>query len=144
MIQPELKGSTHGHSIVKLEVLRDPTMRNGKMPTKIELALEQSQQGVSYDVLSPTHYPCDLARTFRVIPFSIHSDEWKSFQCHHQKALRYKRWCCSLVPAKSDSLPHAHAQAFKAKHSAPRLLLLNKNALSQESSSKCHNTLLQL
>ncbi|GKB14857.1 hypothetical protein Tco_0848780 [Tanacetum coccineum] len=25
--------------------------------------------------------------TFRVILFSIHSDEWKSFQCHHQTAL---------------------------------------------------------
>ncbi|GJY75795.1 hypothetical protein Tco_0480911 [Tanacetum coccineum] len=36
---------------------------------------------------SPTH-PCDFARTFRVILFSIHSDEWKSFQCHHQTALR--------------------------------------------------------
>ncbi|GJT33241.1 hypothetical protein Tco_0923660 [Tanacetum coccineum] len=29
---------------------------------------------------SPTHYPCDSARTFRVILFSIHNDEWKSFQ----------------------------------------------------------------
>ncbi|GJR50053.1 retrovirus-related pol polyprotein from transposon TNT 1-94 [Tanacetum coccineum] len=37
---------------------------------------------------SPTHYPCDFARTFRVILFSIHNDEWKSFQCHHQTALR--------------------------------------------------------
>ncbi|GJX56342.1 hypothetical protein Tco_0286239 [Tanacetum coccineum] len=26
---------------------------------------------------------------------------------------RYKHRCCSLVPSKSDSLPHAHAQAFK-------------------------------
>ncbi|GJT02411.1 hypothetical protein Tco_0823580 [Tanacetum coccineum] len=38
---------------------------------------------------SPTHYPCDSARTFRVILFSIHNDEWKSFQCHHQTALRF-------------------------------------------------------
>ncbi|GJS63337.1 ribonuclease H-like domain-containing protein [Tanacetum coccineum] len=37
---------------------------SGKMPTKIELTLEQSQQGVSNDVLS------DL--------FCIHNDEWKS------------------------------------------------------------------
>ncbi|GJT25926.1 hypothetical protein Tco_0895863 [Tanacetum coccineum] len=71
----------------------------------------------------------------RVILFSIHNDEWKSFQCHHQTALRsyalswkscqggssklnlpdhrYKRRCCSLIPAKSNSLPHAHAQSFK-------------------------------
>ncbi|GJX42748.1 hypothetical protein Tco_0257738 [Tanacetum coccineum] len=26
---------------------------------------------------------------------------------------RYKRQCCSLISAKSDSLPHAHTQAFK-------------------------------
>ncbi|GJS90499.1 hypothetical protein Tco_0773135 [Tanacetum coccineum] len=26
---------------------------------------------------------------------------------------RYKRWCSSLIPAESDSLPHAHAQATK-------------------------------
>nr|GEU46985.1 hypothetical protein [Tanacetum cinerariifolium] len=26
---------------------------------------------------------------------------------------RYKRWCCSLIPAESDSSPHAHAQATK-------------------------------
>ncbi|GJV52288.1 hypothetical protein Tco_1448029 [Tanacetum coccineum] len=37
---------------------------------------------------SPTHYPCDSARTFRVILFTIYGDEWKSFQCHHQTALR--------------------------------------------------------
>ncbi|GJR00179.1 retrovirus-related pol polyprotein from transposon TNT 1-94 [Tanacetum coccineum] len=29
-----------------------------------------------------------VLRTFRVILFSIHNDEWKSFQCHHQTALR--------------------------------------------------------
>ncbi|GKB17593.1 hypothetical protein Tco_0851516 [Tanacetum coccineum] len=39
---------------------------------------------------SPTHYPCDSARTFRVILFSIHSDEWKSFQIQHQTALRVR------------------------------------------------------
>nr|GFA05221.1 putative retrotransposon Gag domain, nucleotide-binding alpha-beta plait domain protein [Tanacetum cinerariifolium] len=39
----------------------------------------------------------------------------------------YKRRCCSSIPAKSDSLPHAHTKALKVKHSASRLLLLNKN-----------------
>ncbi|GJX22610.1 zinc finger, CCHC-type containing protein [Tanacetum coccineum] len=29
-----------------------------------------------------------VLRSFRVILFSIHNDEWKSFQCHHQTALR--------------------------------------------------------
>ncbi|GJR59376.1 hypothetical protein Tco_1501538 [Tanacetum coccineum] len=37
----------------------------------------------------------------------------------------YKRRCCSPIPAKSDSLPHAHTQAFKVNHSASRLLILN-------------------
>ncbi|GJY27441.1 hypothetical protein Tco_0402167 [Tanacetum coccineum] len=93
---------------------------------------------------SPTHYPCDFARTFRVMLFSIYSDEWKSFQSQHQIALRgsktlswkpclgdslnlpdhrYKRWCCSLIPAESDSLPHAHAQTTKTyyKHQDSRI-----------------------
>ncbi|GJT05076.1 hypothetical protein Tco_0839538 [Tanacetum coccineum] len=184
----------------------------GRMPTKIELTLEQSQQGVSNDVLitmliadieddimdpvmqcttlpshsgfsqkklvsvvteihttsidflrrvminmgigdssqavnkSPTHYPCDSARTFRVILFSIHNDEWKSFQCHHQTALR--SYALSWKPCqgdslnlpdhrihkdgdgdasfqlKSDSLPHAHAQTTKTfyKHQDSRIM----------------------
>ncbi|GJT98442.1 hypothetical protein Tco_1093960 [Tanacetum coccineum] len=33
----------------------------------------------------------------RVILFSIHNDEWKSFQCHHQTALRSKRWYGNLI-----------------------------------------------
>ncbi|GJT86220.1 hypothetical protein Tco_1067937 [Tanacetum coccineum] len=72
---------------------------------------------------SPTHYPCDFARTFRVMPFGIHSDEWKSFKSQPQTALRYKRWCCSLTPAESDSLPHAHTQATKTyyKHQDSRI-----------------------
>ncbi|GJR70123.1 hypothetical protein Tco_0016188 [Tanacetum coccineum] len=51
---------------------------------------------------SPTHYPCDSARTFRVILFSIHNDEWKSFQCHHQTALR--SYALSWKPCQGDSL----------------------------------------
>ncbi|GKB33896.1 retrovirus-related pol polyprotein from transposon TNT 1-94, partial [Tanacetum coccineum] len=37
----------------------------------------------------------------------------------------YKRRCCSPIPAKSDSSPHAHAQAFEVNHSASILLILN-------------------
>ncbi|GJR17964.1 hypothetical protein Tco_0966491 [Tanacetum coccineum] len=51
---------------------------------------------------SPTHYPCDSARTFRVILFSIHNDEWKSFQCHHQTTLR--SYALSWKPCQGDSL----------------------------------------
>ncbi|GJU73895.1 retrovirus-related pol polyprotein from transposon TNT 1-94 [Tanacetum coccineum] len=53
-------------------------------------------------------------RTFKV--FGIHSDEWKSFQSQPQTALR-------LIPAESDSLPHAHAQTTKTyyKHQDSRI-----------------------
>ncbi|GKA57556.1 hypothetical protein Tco_0756744 [Tanacetum coccineum] len=105
---------------------------------------EESSQAVNK---SPTHYPCDSARTFRVILFSIHNDEWKSFQCHHQTALR-RPYALSWKPCqgdslnlpdhrihkdgdgdasfqlKSDSLPHAHAQTTKKfyKHQDSRIM----------------------
>ncbi|GJX22021.1 hypothetical protein Tco_0226466 [Tanacetum coccineum] len=70
---------------------------------------------------SPTHYPCDIARTFRVIFLSTHSDEWKSFQCQHQTALRGNQRLSQPnldewrfpIPAESDSEPHAHTQDIK-------------------------------
>ncbi|GKC56353.1 hypothetical protein Tco_1083951 [Tanacetum coccineum] len=45
---------------------------------------------------------------------------------------RYKCRCCSPIPAKSDSSPHAHTQAFKVNHSTSRLSLLNKNVIGQK------------
>ncbi|GJQ92186.1 retrovirus-related pol polyprotein from transposon TNT 1-94 [Tanacetum coccineum] len=104
---------------------------------------EDSSQAVNK---SPTHYPCDSARTFRVILFSIHNDEWKSFQCHHQTALR--SYALSWKPCQGDSLnlpnhrihkdgdgdasfqlesnslPHAHAQTTKTyyKHQDSRIM----------------------
>ncbi|GKB94077.1 kinase RLK-Pelle-LRR-XI-1 family protein [Tanacetum coccineum] len=49
-----------------------------------------------------------------VILFSIHSDDGNPSSVNiKQHCGRYKRRCCSLIPAESDSLPHAHAQAFK-------------------------------
>ncbi|GJW64076.1 hypothetical protein Tco_0115960 [Tanacetum coccineum] len=75
---------------------------------------------------SPTHYPCDSARTFRVILFSIHNDEWKSFQCHHQTALRIHKDGDgdASFQLKSNSLPHAHAQTTKTfyKHQDSRIM----------------------
>ncbi|GJS38360.1 retrovirus-related pol polyprotein from transposon TNT 1-94 [Tanacetum coccineum] len=41
----------------------------------------------------------------------------------------YNCRCCSLVPAESDSLPHAHTQDSKVKRSAPQL---NKNVIGQK------------
>ncbi|GJR62731.1 hypothetical protein Tco_1504893 [Tanacetum coccineum] len=86
------------------------------------------------------------SNTFRVILFSIHNDEWKSFQCHHQTAPR--PYALSWKPCqgdslnlpdhrihkdgdgdasfqlKSDSLPHAHAQTTKTfyKHQDSRIM----------------------
>ncbi|GJT55362.1 putative reverse transcriptase domain-containing protein [Tanacetum coccineum] len=173
-----------------------PAELEGRMPTKIELTLEQSQQGVSNDILaetgsihmlsvfkkmliadieddimdpvmqcttlpshssfsqkklvsfvteihsttidfltpsysqavdkSPTHYPCDSARTFRVILFSIHNDEWKSCLSQHQTS----SWIHkdgdgdASFQLESDSLPHAHAQTTKTyyKHQDSRIM----------------------
>ncbi|GJY95321.1 hypothetical protein Tco_0511682 [Tanacetum coccineum] len=75
-------------------------MRTGIMPTKIELTLEQSQQGVSNDVLR-----CSLVFTVM--------NENPSIVNIKQLCGRYKRRCCNLIPAESDSLPHAHAQITK-------------------------------
>nr|GEV98384.1 hypothetical protein [Tanacetum cinerariifolium] len=72
-------------------------------------------------------------RTFRVILFSIHSDEWKSFQSQHQTALRYsihtvkwslqnrriRRWRYNLTPAESKfkipMLDHQDKNMMKAQ-----------------------------
>ncbi|GKB78841.1 hypothetical protein Tco_0945736 [Tanacetum coccineum] len=111
-----------------------PTSELTNPPTNVN-AEENISKAVNK---SPTHYPCDIARTFRVILFSIHHDEWKSFQSQHQTALRWKsrqgdssklnlpdhRWRWRyLIPVESDSLPHAHAQTTKTyyKHQDSRI-----------------------
>ncbi|GJZ87423.1 hypothetical protein Tco_0659033 [Tanacetum coccineum] len=68
----------------------------GIMPTKIELTLEQSQQGVSNDVLVVLHGTEEFIQRWR----------WRH-----------------LIPAESNSLPHAHAQSTKSyyKHQDPRI-----------------------
>nr|GEU35818.1 hypothetical protein [Tanacetum cinerariifolium] len=57
--------------------------------------------------------------TFRVILFSIHSDEWKSFQSQHQTALRIRRWRYNLTPAelkfKTPMLDHQDKYMMKAQ-----------------------------
>ncbi|GKC96248.1 hypothetical protein Tco_1161690, partial [Tanacetum coccineum] len=50
---------------------------------------------------------------------------WKPCQVDSLNLLdhRYKRWCCRLIPAESNSLPHAHTQARKTyyKHQDSRI-----------------------
>nr|GEW45965.1 retrovirus-related Pol polyprotein from transposon TNT 1-94 [Tanacetum cinerariifolium] len=59
------------------------------------------------------------SQTFRVILFSIHSDEWKSFQGQHQTALRISRWRYNLTPAelkfKTPMLDHQDKYMMKAQ-----------------------------
>ncbi|GJT25320.1 hypothetical protein Tco_0895257 [Tanacetum coccineum] len=84
----------------------------GRMPNKTELTLEQSQQGVSNDVLkTPTlrfgaRKPCQeiLESTYHMIHKDGDGDA--SFQLE------------------SDSLPHAHAQTTKTyyKHQDSRIM----------------------
>ncbi|GJT10225.1 hypothetical protein Tco_0857267 [Tanacetum coccineum] len=138
--------------------IMDPVMQCTTLPSHLSFSQQKLVSFVteihttSIDFLtptvnkSPTHYPCDSARTFRVILFSIHNDEWKSFQCHHQTALR--SYALSWKPCqgdslnlpdhrihkdgdgdasfqlKSDSLPHAHAQTTKTyyKHQDSRIM----------------------
>ncbi|GKB19820.1 hypothetical protein Tco_0853743 [Tanacetum coccineum] len=54
MIQPKPEGSTQGYPLVSVEVLRyDKRSKSeikGRMQTEMELTLEQTQQGVSYEV----------------------------------------------------------------------------------------------
>ncbi|GJU92655.1 leucine-rich repeat-containing protein [Tanacetum coccineum] len=68
---------------------------------------------------------------------------WKSCQVDSLNLPdhRYKRRCCSPILAKSDSLPHAHTQAFKVNHSTSRLLILNF-LIIKELQSQIKNSLL--
>ncbi|GJY37125.1 retrovirus-related pol polyprotein from transposon TNT 1-94 [Tanacetum coccineum] len=48
---------------------------------------------------------------------------------------KFKHQCCNLIPAKSDSLPHTLTQAFKVKHSASRLLIVDPKLPQRSSKS---------
>nr|GEZ17128.1 retrovirus-related Pol polyprotein from transposon TNT 1-94 [Tanacetum cinerariifolium] len=83
--------------------------------------------------------------TFIVMLFSVHSDEWKSFQSQHQTALRYSiytvkrslrnrrfsRWCYNLTPAeskfKTPMLDHQDKYMMKAQ-----VHVLKSSAISDE------------
>ncbi|GJT19996.1 putative reverse transcriptase domain-containing protein [Tanacetum coccineum] len=104
-------------AIVLDEINIDDKLHFVEEPVEImDREVKQLKQSRIPIVKSPTHYPYDFARTFRVMLFSIHSDEWKSFQSQNQTAL-------CLIPAESDSLPHAHAQTTKTyyKHQDSRI-----------------------
>ncbi|GJT01020.1 retrovirus-related pol polyprotein from transposon TNT 1-94 [Tanacetum coccineum] len=88
-----------------------PAELEGRMPTKIELTLEQSQQGVSNDVLTPKRplsWKLLSRRFFESTYHRIHKDGDGD----------------ALFQLKSDSLPHAHAQTTKTyyKHRDSRIM----------------------
>ncbi|GJS10204.1 retrovirus-related pol polyprotein from transposon TNT 1-94 [Tanacetum coccineum] len=115
-----------------------------RLPTKIELTLEQSQQGVSYDVLVSIEGVEEFKKNYiQSDTFSIHMTNGKILQCHHQSALRrIKRWdgdAHSQMSRNSLPLSHAHstkryykqqdsrimkAQDLKTKNSAQTLILM--------------------
>ncbi|GJU48669.1 hypothetical protein Tco_1218224 [Tanacetum coccineum] len=111
----------------RIDISRIANEYKGIMPTKIKLTLEQSQQGVSDDVLSPMHYPESADRKHfngYSLVFTVTNGNPSRVNLK-QLCSRYKRQCCSPIPPKLDSLPHTHTQAFKVNHSASRLLILN-------------------
>ncbi|GKB17053.1 retrovirus-related pol polyprotein from transposon TNT 1-94 [Tanacetum coccineum] len=103
-----------------------PAELEGRMLTKIELTLEQSQQGVSNDVLN-----------IRVILFSIHNEDRILLEPTSNKLLvgdsnklnlpdhrvHLKMEMETPHSSRVDSLPHAHAQTTKTyyKHQDSRI-----------------------
>ncbi|GJU69288.1 hypothetical protein Tco_1255547 [Tanacetum coccineum] len=116
------------NSLVSVEVLRhdkrSKSENKGKVSTEMELVLEQTQQGSSHEVSVSTEGVEELKRNVRINGekkealhifrtseryVCIHNEDGNPVRANIKQALgRYKRRCCSLIPAESDSLPHAH------------------------------------
>ncbi|GJX66455.1 RNA-directed DNA polymerase, eukaryota, reverse transcriptase zinc-binding domain protein [Tanacetum coccineum] len=89
-----------------------PTSEPINPPTNVNVEEIISQAVIKI----PMHYPCDYARTFRVILFSIHIDEWKSFQSQHQIALRKRIFeKRTKNEAKNDKTEHGMEKREKSK-----------------------------
>ncbi|GKC20089.1 hypothetical protein Tco_1022239 [Tanacetum coccineum] len=107
----------------------------GRMPTKIELTLEQSQQGVSNDVLQPpvnlyahnedgnplSQYQTSLGRGSNTLSWKPCQGDSLNLPDHriHKDGDGH-----ASFQLKSDSLPHAHAQTTKTfyKHQDSRIM----------------------
>ncbi|GJS60107.1 hypothetical protein Tco_0654891 [Tanacetum coccineum] len=114
----------------------------GIMPTKIELTLEQSQQGVSNDVLVSIEGVEELKRNIWIkgenqepsTYFRQKSGQYIIYQIHKDE-LWYKQWCCSLIPAESDSLPHVHTQTIKTYYKHQDLRIKKAQELKTKTSA---------
>nr|GEU60905.1 retrovirus-related Pol polyprotein from transposon TNT 1-94 [Tanacetum cinerariifolium] len=105
-------------------LFHDPARARGIYPGTLPLDKVEVLGG------SPLQPPSTkYQRTFRVILFSIHSDECKSFQSQHQTALRICRWRYNLTPAeskfKNPMLDHQDKYMMKAQ-----VHVLNSSAIS--------------
>ncbi|GJV65994.1 retrovirus-related pol polyprotein from transposon TNT 1-94, partial [Tanacetum coccineum] len=100
-----------------------PAELEGRMPTKIELTLEQSQQGVSNDVLEILQ--CHPSNSTGGRSYAL---SWKPCQGDSLNLPDHRIHKDgdgdALFQLKSDSLPHAHAQSTKIfyKHQDSRIM----------------------
>nr|GEW18098.1 hypothetical protein [Tanacetum cinerariifolium] len=92
------------------------------MPTKIEMTPEQSQQGVSNDVLVSIEGVEELKKKLKMEsllePIANKLLKDSNYLIHSYRVVCFetlwiRRRCCSLIPAKLDSSPHVHAQTTK-------------------------------
>ncbi|GJR01968.1 hypothetical protein Tco_0524952, partial [Tanacetum coccineum] len=104
---------THADDADIIPIYDEEPMAKGRMPTKIELTLEQSQQGVSNDVL---HYGRSYALSWK--PCQGDSLNLPDHRIHKDGDGD------ASFQLKSDSLPHAHAQTTKTfyKHQDSRIM----------------------
>ncbi|GJT78495.1 retrovirus-related pol polyprotein from transposon TNT 1-94 [Tanacetum coccineum] len=74
-------------SLTGLGLIQEMTDKVVLVKEKPKAARDHQKSYVDYRH-KPLEFEVGNRVTFRVILFSIHNDEWKSFQCHHQTALR--------------------------------------------------------
>ncbi|GJV92304.1 hypothetical protein Tco_1540117 [Tanacetum coccineum] len=92
--------------------------------TKVD---SEPPNGSNKDITNP--YECEQTLNVSAELLNLRSNtlSWKPYQGGSSKLNlpdhRYKRQCCSLIPAESDSLPHVHAKTTKTyyKHQDSRI-----------------------
>nr|GEW47609.1 retrovirus-related Pol polyprotein from transposon TNT 1-94 [Tanacetum cinerariifolium] len=94
--------------------------------------------------LSPKELEClAKSQTFRVILFSIHSDEWKSFQSQHQTALRIRRRRYKLTLAeskfKTPMLDHQDKHMMKAQVHVSKSFAISDEQVLPQRKLYCQN-----
>ncbi|GJR02105.1 hypothetical protein Tco_0525089 [Tanacetum coccineum] len=78
--------SDHNRSELRIHDHSNEPSSSKLVPKVVPLAVKTATSRKSWNYYSTIIH--SNAKDNRVILFSIHNDEWKSFQCHHQTALR--------------------------------------------------------